>query len=394
MKSKLSLGKDIFFPLVLILFFLFSPFGVIRYLVLFFGLIRLLPFIQSKILAASIVVSRTENVIRAKKRQPFTVEIKIRNRGIFPVHFCTAQDSFTGPFATDSRSFLVSLRARETKTLSYTANGHERGYYTFGPVTLSGTDASGFFTWEKRIEAPLQVIVYPSIFDLSFSPRFGLPGGNIKLENRLYEDVTHYRSIREYMAGDDLKRINWKVSARMGSLYSMEYQPSIYFPVLIVLNLTENDYPTRFKQHLAERAIETAASLVFFYVGLKQDVGFITTGQVGDSEELPVAPIKAGYGHAVGILETLARVGLSGQDSDFTRVIFKSGLSIQNGTKVMVVTPPLHGNQITSLLGVRKKGYELEVFLTATYLSKKEEIAVPGIKSHVVKETGSELVDG
>ena len=178
----------------------------------------------------------------------------------------------------------------------------------------------------------------------------------------------------------------------MGVLHSMEYLPSIYFPVLIVLNLTESDYPLRFKKHLSERAIETAASLVFFYVGLKQDVGFITTGRVDTTDRLPVAPIKPGIGHAVSILETLAKVDLSDQEEDFTRIIFKSGVSLQNGTKVLIVGPPLRESQAQSLVGARRKGYEIEAYLVSSYLTENKDIHVPGLRSHNIKETGSELI--
>ena len=204
MKSQFSLGKDVFFPLVLLLFYLFSPFPFLRFFVLLYGLLRILPFIQSKILSASVVVTRNAETVRTKKLKPFEVSLTVRNRGLFAIHFCTVIDTISGPFSAESRRFIIPLKRGESRVITYNVYGTERGMFTLGPVVVRGKDAFGLFTWEKRIEAPLQVIIYPSIYQLDLNSKTGLPAGNIKVSNRLYEDVTRYRSIREYIAGDDL----------------------------------------------------------------------------------------------------------------------------------------------------------------------------------------------
>jgi len=208
--------------------------------------------------------------------------------------------------------------------------------------------------------------------------------------NRLYEDLTRFRSVREYMPGDELKRINWKVSARQGKLFSMEYVPSIYYPVLVAVNLTDQDYPNSQKQHLVERTIEMAASLVFFFVGLKQQVGLQTTGSIRGEEGHPRAPAKPGYGHAINLLEILARIGTSDGKSDFTERLLAQ--AIPTGGKVMVVTPPLKQGQADALLGLRRRGYDLRIFLATTHQMKREDTEVHGIKSFSIREQGTQLV--
>ena len=56
------------------------------------------------------------------------------------------------------------------------------------------------------------------------------------------------------------------------------------------------------REHLMERAIEVAGSLLFFFVSLKQEVGIITTGSIRGSDRPPAEPARAGVGHAIGIL--------------------------------------------------------------------------------------------
>ena len=94
------------------------------------------------------------------------------------------------------------------------------------------------------------------------------------------------------------------------------------------------------------------------------------------------------------MLEILARVITAAEgEVNFAHFILNSGISIPSGTKVMVVTPPLRETQTNSLLSVRRRGYELEVFLTSSYLMKKEDTVIEGIKSHTISAYGTEIVN-
>jgi uncharacterized protein (DUF58 family) len=218
--------------------------------------------------------------------------------------------------------------------------------------------------------APVRVIVYPAIFPLTLEHRRGLPAGNLAVLNRLYEDVRRFRSLREYTPGDELRRINWKVSARLGKLHTTEYNPSLYFPVLVLLNLCAPDYPLSGRYPLIERAIELAGSLVVYFAGLKQEVGLAAAARI-PGEPGPVAvPIKAGTSHGVRILESLARAHPVDEEMDFAALALggaaSSGLILPTGTRVLAVTPRLSGVRRASLQALTRRGWQLEVFFMAS----------------------------
>ena len=109
----------------------------------------------------------------------------------------------------------------------------------------------------------------------------GLPAGSIRVDNPVYEDVTRYRSLREYLPGDSLRRVNWKASAKTGQLFVMDYLPLLHAPVLILLNLNSGDYPIRHRYHRIERAATLAASLVVHFLSLRQEIGLIASARRG-----------------------------------------------------------------------------------------------------------------
>jgi uncharacterized protein (DUF58 family) len=392
--KNIHIGKDIVVPLLFLLLSLFMPFRLLQFIFLYYFVCRMIAFSLRCIIPRFLRLERIDSVVYANTKELFPVRSRLINKSLFAVNAVRITDS-TGNFVTKSgSSFLFSPGMREELDFTYEAMRLDRGEYRIGPVLLSGREALSFFSWEKRIEASLRVVIYPSVHRINLIQKKGLPAGNIAVTNKLYEDLTQFRSVREYVPGDELKRVNWKVSARLGKLYSMEYVPSIYFPVVVLLNLSENDYPLTQRSILIERAIETAASLVFFFVGLKQEVGLITTGRVEDSDEPPAVPVKAGYGHAVNILEILSMIKASKARYNFTDLVFKSGVGIPTGSRIMVISPPLSDRQRNGVLGIKRKGFDCELFSITSYAVKKDELFLPGIKMHSVDGQGKDFVHG
>jgi len=256
---------------------------------------------------------------------------------------------------------------------------------------MSGPGPFGLHRWTTTVSAPLRVIVYPAVHPLDLQNRRGLPAGNIAVLNRLYEDVSRFRSLREYTPGDELRRINWKVTARLGKLHTTEYMPSLYFPVLVLLNLTAPDYPLEGRYHLIERAIETAASLVVQFAGMKQEVGLVSTGTVPGTPGFLAVPIRAGYSHGVRILEALARVRANDESVGFEGLALGGapGVTLRTGTRVVAVTPPLRPERRGALRGLSRHGWDLEVFFVTSSATRLEDSTMAGVVVH--GEGGADL---
>jgi len=395
MRRRSSLPRGILFLLLLALGILFAPFRLIRFLAAFLLLVQALSILQSRIGPRLVTVARAEEgPLRVHRFQKFTVRLTVRNLGPFPVGTLRVTDATGGLHTDDPTDFLMGLGPFGSREVSYVAQGHERGDFHLGPVRLQAESALGFAHWEKTIDAPLAVIVYPAVFSMDLVQTRGLPAGNLRVANRLYEDVTQFRSVREYVPGDELKRIHWKASARLGKLCSMEYLPSLYFPVLIALDLTEEDYPLTRRRQLIERAVETAASLVFHFVAAKQQVGLVATGSVSGTGGGVSAGIRAGYGHAVGILEILARVHSTEERADFTGMLLASAMGAPTGTRVLAVVPPLPEEKADALRGLRRRGRDVEAFVVSSSAVREEDTTLRGLVSHSVDELREEILYG
>ena len=380
--------------LPLLFFFLYTPAPLVRYVAALLVLLFALALIYARILPRAVVVTRVNDVERGIKLQDIELRLRIRNRSILPIPYFTVTDAH-GPLYTRSDSWLVNLGPFEERVVAYTVQGQSRGEFTLGPVTVQGSGPFGLFPWQKRIDVPGSVVVYPTIHRLDLIYRQGLPSGNLRIDDKMYEDVTQFRSLREYVAGDDMKRINWKASAKTDKLFTMEFDSTLYFPVLVILNFCRDDYPARQRESLMERAAEMAASVPFYYTQLKQEIGLISTGNLPDASGYATAPIKAGYGHAQGILELISKLASVEGHADFNAMLYESGVGVPMGTKVIVVSPPFSQSQADVLISAKRRGMNLLVLQIESQVEKVEDEYFAGaLKVVSIGRVGGETIHG
>lgn len=327
--------------MVLVTLYLFVPDRAVQFLAML-GLVTLpVSYIWSRLSSRALRVSRTVHELRVARGELLELVLIIENRSLIPLSFCAVSDTpGVLSIVAESGRFLISLRPREVQTLRYTVTGIRRGAFRVGPIRLSGSDPLCLYPFHRIISDEVSVLVRPARIQLTPSIIRGLPQGNITVRNPLYEDTSVYRSIRNYRAGDELRRINWKASARLGDLFTNEYLDTLSCPVLIFLDLQPASCPVRPRYEKYEAAIETAAALVTHLATLRQFTGFASTGYVGDSPTHPF--ITCADNQSDAILDILAAIKPATTDTPETADFFLRARSVvPSGGRLYVVTPLL-----------------------------------------------------
>lgn len=282
--------------------FLFSPVRLLQCVTLAITLGVLLSKLYSEVLKKSITVEKPVNSLRAACGDDFPLTFTVTNRSHLPVYACYVYDSLGSLSVTSDQSrFLFKLRPGEIKTLTYRTHGSFRGLYHTGPVTVTGSDPLGLFPFSLSFKVQCRILIHPAEIQYPFSLTSGIPQGSMNINDICYEDVTMRRSLREYHPGDEQKRINWRASAKYGSLFTNEYQNTFDCPVFVFLNLALEDYPLEQRYDRGEKAIKIAASIIRQAELLHQKCGF--AAYASDFPYLPPASGQAGC-----ILDLLALI--------------------------------------------------------------------------------------
>lgn len=286
------------------------------------------------------------------------IRIHLRNKGWLPVLWLSIQESLpVGLSTVQAFEQVTTLGPREEIELGYTLGARKRGHYMVGPLFAASGDIFGLGK-PARLEGDKQYLtVYPKIIPLtSMDIPSHSPQGTLRHHQPIFEDPTRVFSKRDYVAGDSLRRVDWKSTATTGRLQVKLFEPSIAIETLIFLNLNADDYHYHSRINSTELAIVIAASVAAWVSGRKQTVGLRVNGKDPMVNAFPqYIPPRKGQAHLMRILEILARVEMT-QDNPLAPIIREQRYHLPWGTSFLVITGGADDNLLEELYQARRGG--------------------------------------
>jgi len=172
---------------------------------------------------------------------------------------------------------LPSLLSKQRLTKSISLPTKHRGHFDVGQVTIRRSDPFGLFTQEKKFGVVEQLWVQPSITPLRSHSR----GSRKDIEGPTSDsspmgNVAFHR-IREYIAGDDPRLIDWKATARKSAStleLMVRHNVDVTQPgTIVLLDITRE----RFSHGSFETVVDIAASIVRSTLVSGGNLNLITT---------------------------------------------------------------------------------------------------------------------
>ena len=179
-----------------------------------------------------------------------TFEMSLTNRKFLPLPWITVQEEIPqgvtflkGKISSSHKynrailSNFVSLGWYHRLTRRYHVQCLKRGFFTFGPVTLSSGDPFGFFSKMTVLEEKEHLLVYPRIVPLE---NLGIPSrhpfGDLRIKRHLFEDPVQAMTTRDYVHSDPLKYIHWKATARLQRMQSRVFEHTTTMDMALFLD--------------------------------------------------------------------------------------------------------------------------------------------------------------
>jgi len=122
---------------------------------------------------------------------------------------------------------------------TYTVEPPNRGAFQFGPIDLRTWRRNGWWARQVRVPAPQAAAVYPNVLAIrqyQLTLRRGMPYRPGQRRSRPPGAATSFAGLRDYIAGDDPRRINWKATARRDQPVTMELEAERGQQVMILLD--------------------------------------------------------------------------------------------------------------------------------------------------------------
>lgn len=242
-----------------------------------------------------LVVSR-ETPRAVHRGEPFAVTLRVENRSrLFPA----ASLRFDGIcVAEDASAYLEKVPAKRTALIRVSDRIPRRGVYPFPPLSVSSAFPLGLVRRRMVFPAEAEIVVYPRVLSLRPGALEETHGtGDMPRVNQ--EDGDEFFSLRDYIPGDDVRKIAWRVSARLRHLVVRELEPDMARNVFVAFDTRGRQEAEDFEEQF-EDAVDLAASLAVSFLNRHYSVAVVT----------PEAstPLGEGAAHRYAILDLLARV--------------------------------------------------------------------------------------
>jgi hypothetical protein len=282
--------------------------------------------------AAVAVVARTRYRLACERRlepprveagRTATVRLRLDNVSRLPSGVLLMEDALPYTLGGRPRFVLDKVEPRGVRDVTYPVRADTRGRYTVGPLAVRLTDPFGLCELTRSFSSTDDLIVTPVITPLP-SVRLGgdWAGGGDSTARSVAASGSDDAATREYRHGDDLRKVHWRSTARVGELMvRREEQPFQSRATLLLdgrLNAHRGDGPGSSYEYAvsAVASIAVALARAGFLLRLVGETGedlgppqvVLTENVVLDSLAL-ASPSRA---HSLAPAATRLRSGIDG----------------------------------------------------------------------------------
>jgi uncharacterized protein (DUF58 family) len=309
-------------------------------------------------LRPEVVAVRSISRERMATGQVVEVELFLRNRGP-PLDLVEVADLLPREFAVvrGTNHAVVSLGVGGTLRLAYAIRSEVKGDFVLGPVRARSFDPLALGTEDARVNVTSRIIVAPAMENLRrvpIRPRKTRPWFG-QVPSRRIGASTEFWGVREYVSGDEVRRINWKASARRDRLYTNEYEGEQSGDVVIVVDARREAFVGTAADNPIEHGVRAALGVAESVLAAKNRAGLIVQRQV-----LDVVPLAFGRKQLYRILEHLIHVRPGGE-WPFNYVGHALSRFFPRDCLVLLITPLTDRSALVGVMGLVARGYDVAV---------------------------------
>ncbi|GAA4439455.1 hypothetical protein GCM10023148_46540 [Actinokineospora soli] len=256
---------------------------------------------------------------------PVSASREVRPRTVPRLGACTGTVTVSGVgrLAVDVVDVVAGSPVVLADELTYAVPTERRGVVSIGPLTVRRHAPAGLAVSSRVVGDVVSVRVVPRVLPVGGLPA-GAQRGQVRAVERVERGGTDLIGLREYVPGDDLRRLHWATSARTGTLMVREDADPARPHLAVLLD----DRAAGHTASTFEEAVEIAASLVVSAAAGGHPVRLVTASGSVDVEVLEpdagaalaaladVALVPSGGVHPIPArdLDVVAAVGGSAVD--------------------------------------------------------------------------------
>lgn len=210
-----------------------------------------------------VVITRSVNPERVQAGREVTVTLTLANEGRGSAPLLLLEDSIPSELSGRARFAIRGIEAKGHRLATYQVRPARRGLYALGPSAVTVMDPFGVARTERTATQATTFVAYPRTEPLVLPKDSGVKRAMMTSARRnpTGSQGEDFYTLREYVEGDDLRRIHWPATAKRNRYMIRQEETPWHARATVLLD----DRVGIHSVNSWERSIEAAASVLDLY---------------------------------------------------------------------------------------------------------------------------------
>lgn len=308
------------------------------------------------------------------KGENVALTLQVHNDYLLPIaHIKLFYQTIDSQLTGTPVSFSAMLLPRQHSVHSLEIHCRFRGRWDVGLTHVELMDPFGLFRLRLKVKwflshKDLSLLVRPRVLPIASLPlRQRNDEGLLESLPRPSADIAMYSDIRKYRAGDPLKRVHWKLTARQRELMVKNYEETALPDLLLYVDTKASGLPRLEQLTLEDTVVECATAFVNYLLNVHMPVSMISYGR----ERTQLRGTRQEHFNA--FYNLLGELPFDGQ-FPMVDVLFNDLKAITHAGNLVLITWDLHDRLYDLLMVMMSSG--IQVTLVYVYLHGEDPTEV------------------
>jgi hypothetical protein len=266
------------------------------------------------LLKKSLIFEELSDLTNCRRETDIDFTVLLRNKSIlvFPKleTFFYISDLFDENDTITSS--VITLASKETRKFNFSIRFDHIGSYSAGLKRIVIHDMLGLFSFTIENSKKYRVNVTPKIFDVdNLRISHTALTDSEKMIVPTAKDGSDYTGVREYVWGDPIKTIHWKLSARHEGYLTKQFESYGVVGLSIVLDFYSPKYDNETLMSIFDSVVESGLSIANYAEANGMEYEIAYTNKNGESSKFN----QGGHGDYSEVFSNMPRITTSSSAS-------------------------------------------------------------------------------
>jgi uncharacterized protein (DUF58 family) len=325
------------------------------------------------------------------------IEFEVYNKSNYRLYVELIDEIPDFHFQAEGKFMRGVINPREKKRYQYFVTPTKRGIYSFNKVHVKYEGRLKLCMKQFKADSHREYKVYPNLknlrkYRMSITNNRQLKQGEKSL--RMLGRGTSFESLREYVAGDEYRKINWQATARENKPIVNQYEPEKNQHVHIFIDTGRPmSYTVR-----GYRKLDLAVNTALVLSDIVNQNGDKSALLIFNTEVSNMLPPGKGAGHRNQMLQELYHIDYTNQTSNYDEAfyyfkrkerhrsiifLFTDFETVEEAENMLKVLPIISKNNLVVIMLIKNESLEA---IASQKIRNQQELFDKGVALELLEE--------